>query len=143
MPGPMRRRDRIRKIGGLTLVAGLIGLAPAVLAEPVANRVAVFTGLDKITGRITRFDVYIDETVQFGSLQVTPRVCYTRPASEPQRITSFVEVDEISLQMTAERVFTGWMFADSPALNAIDNPVYDIWLVGCRQSSTVPPPEAR
>ena len=43
-------------------------------AQEVANPVATFAGLDKITARMIQFDVYIDETVQFGSLQVTPRV---------------------------------------------------------------------
>ena len=55
------------------------------LATTIANPVAVFAGLDKITGRIITFDVYIDETVQFGALQITPRVCYTRPPNETQR----------------------------------------------------------
>jgi hypothetical protein len=53
----------------------------------------------------------------------------------------FVEVDQVSLRGTVERVFTGWMFADSPALNAIDHAVYDIWLMDCKQSSDVPPPD--
>jgi hypothetical protein len=61
---------------GLCLTgAGLIGQAQA---ERISNKVAEFSGLDKITGRITTFDVYINETVQFGALQVTPKVCYTR-----------------------------------------------------------------
>lgn len=119
-----------------------MGAVPA-HAQAIANPVAVFTGLDKITGRITIFDVYIDETVQFGSLQLTPRVCYSRPATEAQSVTAFVQVDEVSLQATTERVFSGWMFADSPALNAIDNAVYDVWLIDCRQTSDVPPPSQR
>ncbi|MBU1175517.1 MAG: DUF2155 domain-containing protein [Alphaproteobacteria bacterium] len=124
------------------LLAGAFGVAPA-LAESIANPVATFDGLDKITGRITTFDVYIDETVQYGSLQITPRACYTRPPTETQRTTVFIEVDQVSLQGTLKRVFTGWMFADSPALNAIDNAVYDIWLIDCKQSSDVPPPDQR
>lgn len=112
-------------------------------AQAISNPVAVFTGLDKITGRITIFDVYIDETVQFGSLQLTPRVCYSRPTTEAQSVTAFVQVDEVSLQATMERVFSGWIFADSPALNAIDNAVYDVWLIDCRQTSDVPPPDQR
>tara|TARA_R100000365_G_C2687164_1_gene30390 strand:+ start:203 stop:574 length:372 start_codon:yes stop_codon:yes gene_type:complete len=112
-------------------------------AQAISNPVAVFTGLDKITGRITIFDVYIDETVQFGSLQLTPRVCYSRPTTEAQSVTAFVQVDEVSLHATMERVFSGWMFADSPALNAIDNAVYDVWLIDCRQTSDVPPPDQR
>lgn len=112
-------------------------------AQPVSNPVAVFTGLDKITGRITVFDVYIDETVQFGSLQLTPRVCYSRPTNEAQNVTAFVEVDQVSLRATMRRVFSGWMFAESPALHAIDDAVYDIWLIDCKASSDIPPPSHR
>jgi hypothetical protein len=120
-------------------VAAVLATSP-VSADTIANPVAAFSGLDKITGRITKFDVYIDETVQFGALQITPRVCYTRPPTETQRTSVFVEVDQVSLKGQITRLFTGWMFADSPALNAIDHAVYDIWLVDCRQSTDVPPP---
>ncbi len=112
------------------------------LAETIANPVAAFSGLDKITGRITNFDVYIDETVQFGALQITPRVCYTRPPTETQRTSVFVEVDQVNLEGETTRIFTGWMFADSPGLNAIDHPVYDVWLVDCKQRTDVAPPPA-
>lgn len=121
----------------------MAGLAGSVQAQPVANPVAVFTGLDKITGRITVFDVYINETVQFGSLQLTPRACYSRPASEAQSVSAFVEVDEVSLRGSMSRIFSGWMFADSPALNAVDDAVYDVWLINCKQTSDVPPPDQR
>ena len=119
----------------------LTALTSPVLAETISNPIASFSGLDKITGRITNFDVYIDETVQFGALQITPRVCYTRPPTETQRTSVFLEVDQVSLKGGTERIFTGWMFADSPALNAIDHPVYDIWLVDCKQTSDTPPPD--
>ena len=119
----------------------LAALMSPALAETISNPIASFSGLDKITGRITNFDVYIDETVQFGALQITPRVCYTRPPTETQRTSVFVEVDQVSLKGGTQRIFTGWMFADSPALNAIDHPVYDIWLVDCKQTSDTPPPE--
>ena len=120
----------------------LTGVGTPALADSIANPVAAFAGLDKITGRITNFDAYIGETVQFGALQVTPRACYTHPQSEAQRTSVFVEVDQVSLQATIKRIFTGWMFADSPALNAVDHPVYDVWLTACKQSSDVPPPQA-
>ena len=109
-------------------------------ASGIKNPVAEFSGLDKITGRIITFDVYIDETVQFGALQVTPRVCYTRPSTETPRTSSFVEVDEITLDRKIRRIFTGWMFADSPGLNAVEHPVYDVWLKSCKEKSDVPPP---
>ena len=129
------------RIGALALCLFAGGISSAALADTIANPVAQFSGLDKITGRITAFDVYINETVQFGALQITPRACYTRPPTETQRTSVFVEVDQVSLRGTVERVFTGWMFADSPALNAIDHAVYDIWLIDCKQTSDVPPPE--
>ena len=106
-----------------------------VVAPPpqrIANPTAVFSGLDKITGRITSFDVAINETVQFGALQVTPRVCYSRPPTETPQTDSFVEVDEVTLQGAIKRIFTGWMFAASPGLHAVEHPIYDVWLTNCK-----------
>ena len=117
----------------------MFALLPANAAR-IENPVAVFSGIDKITGRITTFDVYVGETVQFGALQVTPRVCYSRDQTEPPKTTTFVEVDEITLDRKIRRLFTGWMFADSPGLNAVDHAVYDVWLKECKQQSDVPAP---
>ncbi|HEY0223229.1 MAG TPA: DUF2155 domain-containing protein [Pseudolabrys sp.] len=107
-----------------------------VVVEPppqrIANPQAVFNGLDKITGRIISFDVAINETVQFGALQVTPRVCYSRPPTETPNTDSFVEVDEVTLQGEIKRIFGGWMFAASPGLHAVEHPVYDVWLTDCK-----------
>ena len=122
----------------LVVAASLAGHSAQ--AEKISNPVAVFAGLDKITGRIISFDVYIDETVQFGALQVTPRVCYSRPATEAPQTDAFVEVDEITLARKVKRLFTGWMFADSPGLHAVDHAVYDVWLTDCKTSSPVAPP---
>jgi hypothetical protein len=121
--------------------AGVLAVVPASAAR-IENPVAVFSGIDKITGRITTFDVYVGETVQFGALQVTPRVCYSRDESEAPKTTTFVEVDEITLDRKIRRLFTGWMFADSPGLNAVDHAVYDVWLKDCKLQSDVPPPAA-
>lgn len=107
-----------------------------IVVEPppqrIANPTAVFSGLDKITGRIISFDVAINETVQFGALQVTPRVCYSRPPTETPNTDAFIEVDEVTLQGEIKRIFTGWMFAASPGLHAIEHPIYDVWLNDCK-----------
>ena len=107
-----------------------------IVVEPpplrITNPTAVFAGLDKITGRIISFDVAINETVQFGALQVTPRACYSRPPTETPNTDSFVEVDEVTLQGEIKRVFTGWMFATSPGLHAVEHPIYDVWLTDCK-----------
>ncbi|BBU62703.1 hypothetical protein MSC49_26380 [Methylosinus sp. C49] len=116
----------------LSGAALLVGLGAAA-ADPIRNPTAIFAGLDKTTGRIINFDVAIDETVQFGSLQVTPRVCNTRPQTEAPQTTSFVEVDEQDTgKNDAKRIFSGWMFAASPGLHGVEHPVYDVWLVDCR-----------
>jgi hypothetical protein len=116
-------------VGGAVL--GALVAAPAA-ADKIKRPTAVFAGLDKITGRIISFEVAIDETVQFGSLQITPRVCYARPPTEAPRTDAFAEVDEVETDKTLRRIFTGWMFADSPGLHGIEHPVYDIWLTECK-----------
>ncbi len=126
---------------GLVAIVAL-GFTGEAQAARISNAVAVFAGLDKITGRVTTFDVYINETVQFGALQVTPKVCYSRDDTEAQKVDGFVEVDEITLDRKIRRIFTGWMFADSPGLNAVEHPIYDVWLTGCKQKSDVPPPDS-
>lgn len=118
-----------------------------VTAEPasqkIANNGALFSGLDKITGRIINFDVAIGETVQFGALQVTPRICYTRPPTETPNTDAFIEVDEVTLQGDVKRIFTGWMFAASPGLHAVEHPIYDVWLTDCKNPvvAAAAPPE--
>lgn len=152
----MRRRAR----GALASCLGL-GLLLAHSSEAAADKIkhsiAVFSGLDKITGRIISFEVGMNETVQFGSLLVTDRVCYTRPPTEAPQTDTFVQVDEIDADKTTKRIFSGWMFAASPGLNALDQPVYDIWLTDCKgpdqtivtaapdppKAPTPPPPPAQ
>src|SRR6266545_4097380 len=124
-----------------------------VITEPppqrIVNKSALFSGLDKITGRIISFDVSIGETVQFGALQVTPRTCFTRPTTETQNTDAFIEVEEVTLQGEVRRIFTGWVFAASPGLHAVEHPIYDIWLTDCKgpavtaeRPAATPPPAA-
>ncbi len=138
----------VAKFGArLRCLAAAVGVGLALTAtaeaERINNPIAEFAGLDKITGRIISFDVYIDETVQFGALQVTPRICYSRTPTEPPQTDAFVEVDEITLNRRVRRIFTGWMFADSPGLHAVDHAVYDVWLTDCKITSPVAPPASR
>lgn len=112
-------------------------MASSARADKIANPIAVFDGLDKITGRIITFEVALNETVQFGTLQVTPRVCYSRPPADTPRTDAFTQVDEIDEQHTFKRIFSGWMFADSPGLHGVEHPIYDVWLVDCKGGTTV------
>ena len=124
----------------------LLALAVAVSASPafaqrIENSVAVFAALDKVTARISKLEAPLGQTVTFGSLKLTPRVCYSRPATEQPKTTSFVEVDETLLSGQEKRLFAGWMFAESPGLHAIEHPVFDVWLTECKQP-TKPVPQA-
>ncbi|EJF86162.1 DUF2155 domain-containing protein [Bartonella rattimassiliensis] len=130
----------LRRFFYIFLMGCLVSLSlnGSVQAGRISNGIAVFSGLDKITGRITRFEVTLGEIYQYGALQVTPRACYTSSKDEPTRTTGFVEVDEVALDKKIRRIFTGWMFADSPGLNAVEHPIYDVWLKDCKQSSQDP-----
>ena len=117
---------------GVTL---LPTLAPAQRAltstSRIENGVAVFAALDKVTARISKLEVKLGDTVRFGALKLTPRACFSRPPTEPPKTTSFVEVQEILLDGKEQRIFSGWMFAENPGLNAVEHPVFDVWLTEC------------
>ncbi|WP_211596740.1 DUF2155 domain-containing protein [Phreatobacter stygius] len=137
------RDQRRRALPGETVAPAPDETVIAPPRQRITNPTAVFSGLDKITGRIIAFDVAIDETVQFGALQVTPRVCYTRPPTETPQTTTFVEVDEVTLNGEVRRIYSGWMFAASPGLSGVEHAVYDVWLTDCKQSAPVIPGQAQ
>ena len=103
----------------------------------VTGEVAVLQGLDKVTARVSRFEVGVGETVDFGSLSVTLRSCRKTPPTEEPESAAFLEIDDSASGGAAEdRVFSGWMFASSPGLSALEHPVYDVWLLDCSTASS-------
>ena len=116
----------------MLMMTALLGATP-VAAQRLENKVAVFAALDKVTARISKLEAPLGESVKFGSLKLTPRVCYSRPATEQPKTSTFVEVDETMLSGQEKRLFAGWMFAESPGLHAVEHPVFDIWLTDCKQ----------
>ncbi len=119
------------------ILACLCLSATAAQADKIKHPIAVFAGLDKITGRIFSFEVNIDETVEFGTLQITPRVCFSRPVTEAPHTDGFVEVGETDEKKAYRSIFSGWMFADSPGLHGVEDPVYDVWLTDCKGGTEV------
>ena len=118
-------------------------------ADRIENQVAVFSALDKVTARISKFEVELGKTVAFGNIKVTPRVCYSRPATDLPKTTTFVEVDEMQLDGKQKRIFTGWMFAESPGIFGVEHPTIDVWLTDCAkplnasaQKAPAPQPKA-
>jgi hypothetical protein len=130
-----------RRIGAAAMAVVLLALITAhpAAAQRIENAVAVFAALDKVTAKISRLEVQLNQTATFGALKVTPRVCYTRAPTEPPKTTTFVEVEETQLDGKEKRIFSGWMFADSPGLNAVEHPVFDVWLTDCAQPRTAAP----
>jgi hypothetical protein len=129
------RRGRV--LAGAALAAVALAAPDAARADKISHPIAIFDGLDKITGRIISFEVGINETVQFGALQITPRVCYSRPLTEAPQTDAFAQVDEIDEEKKLKRIFSGWMFADSPGLHGIEHPIFDVWLTGCKGGTVV------
>lgn len=124
------------------IAAVCLWAAPA-SAQRIENATAVFAALDKVTARIQKLEVKLGDTVTFGALRITPRMCYTRAPTEPPKTTSFVQVDEVMLDGKQNRIFSGWMFAESPGLNAVEHPVFDVWLTDCSQPQRGSAPPAR
>lgn len=121
------------RLAAFGAVICLLGPASPARADRIENGVAVFSALDKVTARISKFEVELNKTVEFGALRVTPRSCYSRPPTEEPKTTTFVEVDETQLDGTEKRIFTGWMFAESPGIYGLEHPTYDVWLTDCEK----------
>ncbi len=119
-------------------VAGIAALAAAwlIAAPTAAQDIAVLQGLDKVTARISTIDAPINESIRFGTLAIIVRHCRKTPPEEPPETTAFLEIDDIRRGQAPIRLFSGWMFASSPALSALEHPVYDVWVIGCRRRST-------
>ena len=100
-----------------------------------AQSVAVLQGLDKVTARISTFQAPIDLPVRFGTLEIIARVCNKRPPEDPPESTAFLEINEARSGEAARRLFAGWMFASSPALHALEHPVYDVWVIDCKTAA--------
>ncbi len=119
----------------------ILMLAPhPAVAERIKNPLALFSGLDKITGVTTSFEIKVGEEFSFGNLIVKAMVCFNRPVTEEPKTNGFVQVDAVETDGKRVRIFSGWMFAESPGLNAVDHPIFDVWLTGCRDPDAPPPP---
>jgi hypothetical protein len=123
------------------LCALIAGAAPAP-AHAIQMQEAVLQGLDKITARISTIKVVVGETVNFGSLQITLRACDKRPPEETPESAAFLQVVEQKPGEQPVTRFSGWMFASSPALSAMEHPVYDLWVLDCEGKDEAAPEQA-
>ncbi len=98
--------------------------------------VAVFGGLDKVTAKVIQFEAKLGEPVDYGTLQLIVRSCHKKPPEETPQTSTYVEIREHDIDhpenVGQTPIFKGWMFAESPALHALEHPVYDVWLIDCK-----------
>ena len=124
-----------RILGGTAAVLGALLVTEALGQDRGSNTVAVLRGLDKVTARISTIEAPIGETVRFGTLRILAQTCRTRPPEEPPETTVFLEIKDVKPGEAPVGLFNGWMFASSPALSALEHPVYDIWVIDCKTSA--------
>lgn len=103
-------------------------------AEEISKNTAQMQAMDKITGRVSVINVPVDGEVKFGSLSIVVRSCQTRPEEETPDNFAFVDITDTNLQGEELNIFKGWMISSSPATHAVEHPIYDVWLLKCRDT---------
>ena len=123
----------VRALGLTTILSVAAG---PVLGQQAGRPVALLQGLDKITARISTFEAPLNEAVRFGTFEIVARACNKRPPEEPPESAAFLEIVDVRPDAETLPLFTGWMFASSPALSAVEHPVYDVWVIDCKKASS-------
>ena len=117
----------------LVVVAEVLVVTPSDAAETIERRMAVLRWLDKAAARVQTMEVEVNRTFQIQTLQIIARACVERPPEEPPESAVFLDVWENKANQPAVEVFRGWMYASSPGLSAMEHPVYDIWVLDCKE----------
>lgn len=120
-------------------LAGLVLAAtPAAAEQWIAEPVAVLQGLDKITARVSQFQAPIGQPVAFGDLSIVLRDCEKSTPEERPENAAFLQIYEQRPDEKPVRIFSGWMFSSSPALSALEHPIYDVNVLECVPASAPP-----
>ena len=122
-----RRRHR----PALALLACFGWTVLPVSAAPIDGTGAVLQGLDKVTARVSEIEAPLHRLLRFGTLEIIVRACQKTPPEEPPESAAFLEIRDAKPGEASVALFTGWMFASSPALSALEHPVYDVWVLDC------------
>lgn len=100
-------------------------------AAEIDMNTARMQAMDKITGHVSVINVPVNGSITFGSLSIVVRSCKTRPVEETPENFAFVDISDKGLNGEETNVFKGWMLSSSPATNALEHPIYDVWLLQC------------
>lgn len=102
----------------------------AVAAE-IPTNAALMQAMDKVTGRVNKITVPVNSKITFGDFSLVLRACKKRPAEETPENFAFVDVTDKSFGEDEYNIFRGWMLSSTPGVNAIEHPIYDVWLLEC------------
>ncbi|MGB8366177.1 MAG: DUF2155 domain-containing protein [Rhizomicrobium sp.] len=109
-----------------------LSVADAIPGKDGVKRAVVLRGLDKISGQAVNIFAPVGVPVRFATLTITARYCYSTPPIETPETTAFIQIEDHRPGAAAHSVFSGWMLASSPSLNALDHPLYDVWVISCK-----------
>ena len=133
-----------RLAGAAALLLALWAADARAEGPTIEYKVALLQGLDKVTARVSPLRAPIGVPTQFGTLEIVVRACRETPPTEPPESAAFLEIRELPPASEPDapptKLFSGWMFASSPAVSALEHPIYDVWVTGC-EDPVVPPPE--
>jgi hypothetical protein len=107
---------------------------PSTAVQPQGGTVLTLRGLEKITGRPTNIVAPIGKPVNFATLTITARFCYSTPLSETPETAAFVQISDHRADQSEKPVFSGWMYASTPGLNGMEHPLYDVWVISCNNT---------
>lgn len=123
---------RVSGAAGALVLALVIGSPHG--ASALEGSGVLLQGLDKVTARVTTIEAPLNKPVHFGTLEITAMRCFKRPPEESPESAAFLEIRDVREGEAPHQLFNGWMFASSPALAALEHPVYDVWVKDCRNA---------
>ncbi len=109
----------------------------------IDTSIARMQSIDKVTARTLTFEVNVGATVKFGSIYIKLQACRKAPDIEEPESAAFMQIWEVNEQGTEQEkanwIYSGWMFASSPGLSAMDHPIYDVWVLECKDQEGAAP----
>ncbi|OAN42936.1 hypothetical protein A6A04_09520 [Paramagnetospirillum marisnigri] len=121
-------------LAALSLGLGLLPAAAGAQGGDLPFDIAILQGLDKVTARVVTIEAPVGVPVRMGALEIVARACKKRRPEDQPESAAFLDIWELRPDLPATGLFRGWMFASSPALSAMEHPVYDIWVLDCRNA---------
>ncbi|MBR5154122.1 MAG: DUF2155 domain-containing protein [Alphaproteobacteria bacterium] len=100
-------------------------------SKEITTNAALMQSMDKLTGRVKKITVPVNSQIKYGDFSLVLRACKKNPPEETPENFAFVDVTDKSLGDEEYNIFRGWMLSSAPGINAIEHPIYDVWLLEC------------